>query len=331
MQCMDTPALTPPRDSTRNGQTKSAGLATDGGAGPTVARQAPPAPLVSVSMPVLNGARHIRDQLEALELQRYGGPWEVVVVDNGSTDGTPDVVREAQVSMPNLTLVEEPRRGIGRARNRGVEASSGEWLLFIDADDVVSEGWMEAMVSALADHPFVCGSVESAELNEGAAERFNPFPSPEDPGPKEAFDFLPFAPTGNLGIWRSAFEDVGGFQRLSGSGSDVDLSWRLLLAGYELHFQPEAVIHYRYRESVGATLRQSMFYAEAHPYLYSRFGRHGMPRPALGDALGEVRRLARLGIRLPDLSRKRREQWLRDVGNLLGRIKGSIRYRTLYL
>jgi glycosyltransferase involved in cell wall biosynthesis len=287
--------------------------------------------MVSVSMPVLNGAKHIRAQLEALELQSYAGPWEVVVVDNGSTDGTPDVVREVQASMPNLTLVEEPRRGIGRARNKGVEASSGDWLLFVDADDIVADRWMEMMVAALAEHPFVCGSVESAQLNEGAAERFNPFASPEDPGPKAAFDFLPFAPTGNLGIWRSAFEDVGGFQRLTGSGSDVDLSWRLLLAGYELHFEPDAVIYYRFRESVGATLRQSMFYAEAHPYLYSRFGSRGMPRPPLRQAVEEVRRLAKLGIRLPDLSPRRREQWLRDVGNFLGRIKGSLRYRTLYL
>ena len=282
-------------------------------------------------MPVLNGAKHIRAQLEALELQRYAGPWEVVVVDNGSADGTPDVVREAQASMPNLVLVEEPKRGIGRARNRGVEASSGDLLLFVDADDVVGEGWLARMAAALADHPFVCGSVESDQLNQGAAERFNPFASPEDAGPRKAFDFLPFAPTGNLGLRRSAFEAVGGFQRLSGSGSDVDLSWRLLLAGYPLHFVPEAVIHYRYRESVGATLRQSMFYAEAHPFLYSRFGRHGMPRPPLRDAAREVRRLAKLGIRLPDLSSRRREQWLRDVGNFLGRLRGSVRYRTLYL
>lgn len=134
-----------------------------------------------------------------------------------------------------------------------------------------------------------------------------------------------------MGVWRSAFESVGGFQRLRGSGSDVDLSWRLILAGHELRFVPEAMIHYRFRDSVSATLRQSMFYAEAHAYLYSRFGREGMPRRPLVAALAEVKRLARLGLRLPDLSERRRQQWLRDVGNSVGRLWGSIRYRTLYL
>ncbi|MGI9627860.1 MAG: glycosyltransferase [Longimicrobiales bacterium] len=295
-----------------------------------MADRLPRRPLLSVSIPARNCASFIGAQLEALAGQDYDGPWEVVIVDNGSSDGTADVVRRFN-GLPKLTLVQEPRRGIGRARNAGVRASSGEWLVFTDADDVVGDGWLRAMAGALADHAFVAGAVESSKLNPDAAERFNPFASPDDPGPQPVFDFLPFAPTGNMGLWRSAFSEVGGFHRQGGSGSDVDLSWRLQLAGYKLHFEPEAVIHYRFRESTGATFRQSMFYAEAHPYLYSQFARSGMPRRPLREAWQEAYQLARRGIQLPSLSVQRQQRWLRDLGNMMGRFKGSLRYRTVYL
>jgi glycosyltransferase involved in cell wall biosynthesis len=80
------------------------------------------------------------------------GDWEVVVVDNGSTDETADVVASFEGTLP-LRRVYEPEPGLSRARNRGVLAAKGEYLIWTDDDVVVDAGWLIGHVGAFAAHP----------------------------------------------------------------------------------------------------------------------------------------------------------------------------------
>src|SRR3954447_26423119 len=103
-------------------------------------------PAVSVVVPVRDGARVIGECLDALTAQRGAPPYEVLVVDNGSTDNTAAAVR-AHPSAP--TLVTESRPGSYAARNAGIIAAAGSVLAFTDADCTPAPTWLAAAMAAL--------------------------------------------------------------------------------------------------------------------------------------------------------------------------------------
>ncbi|NOY98887.1 MAG: glycosyltransferase [Chloroflexi bacterium] len=92
-------------------------------------------PLVSVIMPVFNGEKYLREAIESILSQTYH-PFEVIVVDDGSTDGTSRIVSE--YGGP-ITYISKEHSGLGDTLNRGIAEARGEYLTFLDADDV----WME--------------------------------------------------------------------------------------------------------------------------------------------------------------------------------------------
>src|SRR4051812_33525770 len=94
-------------------------------------------PIVSVVVPVRNEAERLGEQLTAFAAQTFDGPWEVIVVDNGSSDASADIVRGFQTRMPNLRLEDAPTaKGCGEARNRGAARARADLLAFADGDDV---------------------------------------------------------------------------------------------------------------------------------------------------------------------------------------------------
>jgi len=127
---------------------------------------------LSVVIPCYNAEHTIGDQLEALARQTSPESWEIIVANNRSTDGSVAVINRFRKHMHNLRLVEaSEKQGAGYAMNVGVRAARGELLAFCDADDVVGEGWITAMQSALAVHKFVSGPHEVARLNSSALQQ----------------------------------------------------------------------------------------------------------------------------------------------------------------
>jgi glycosyltransferase involved in cell wall biosynthesis len=103
-----------------------------------------PQPLVSVIIPVRNGERWIAETLESVLMQTYGA-LEIILVDNGSTDGTRSVVRR----YPTVRVVHVPTPGLGRARNSGLDAATGKYVLFLDGDDLIAPNKIERQVETL--------------------------------------------------------------------------------------------------------------------------------------------------------------------------------------
>ena len=129
---------------------------------------APPiAPALSVVIPAYNAASTLGEQLDALRQQRPTVPVEIVVVDNGSTDSTELVVHGRAVGYDRIRLVSEPRKGAAAALNRGISEARADWMAFCDADDVVSDGWVDAALRGLASHEIVTGPrrVDEPETN----------------------------------------------------------------------------------------------------------------------------------------------------------------------
>lgn len=114
----------------------------------------PRLPLVSVIVPAYNYARFIADTLASVQAQSYQ-QWECIVVDDGSTDGTGAVVRRIAESDLRITYVSQINKGLAAARNAGINCSKGEYLHFLDADDLLEDRKLERQVQFLELHPEV--------------------------------------------------------------------------------------------------------------------------------------------------------------------------------
>jgi len=288
----------------------------------------PPVEL-SVVIPALNAADVLGEQLQALTAQGWTEGWEVVVaVDERSTDGTADAVRRyAAGPVPVRIVAAPPGCGPAASRNVGAAASAGTALAFCDADDIVATGWLAAMGDALRTHDFVTGPLE--------LDRLNPSWAVEARGRSFAdrrpvFEGLfPYASSCNVGLRRELFDRVGGFDPAWSVGEDLELSLRLWLAGAVLHFEPAAVVHYRYRPTLRSTYHQARAYGRVRPVLAERLREAGRPAPQRVAGLRNWAWLARhLSLIREPAGRAR---WLWVAGQRLGNLEGSVRARRLYL
>lgn len=287
-------------------------------------------PTISVVIPARDAADTIGQQLAALADQEVDGDWEVIVADNGSTDGTADVARSFADRLPGLRVVDASERvGVNAARNVGISRARGEHILICDADDVVAPCWIEAMSHALRTWDLAGGQLDEHRLNMGTTRLIR---SPYRPGMLPvAGEYKPYAVGCNLAVRRSVWEALGGFdESWVGGGDEIEFCWRAQLRGYGIGFAEGAVVAYRYRTDVRATLRQISRSAQAQARLFCEFRSEGMPRrsPRAG-AKGWVWLL----VSVSDLRRGEhlRAAWLRRLAERYGFVRGSIKHRVLYL
>lgn len=290
----------------------------------------PAEPRISIVIPCYNAARTLELQLAALARQIWAGWWEVLIVDNGSTDGTiaaaQDCVRRLGLARVRM-LSARARRGAAHARNAGAAAAEGDVLAFVDADDEVGEGWLAAVAAGARRHPLFANRLEYERLNAPDAPRMRGYPQVDGLQRYIYPRFLPHAAGAGLVVHRSVHERLGGFDESLWMLEDTDYCWRAQLAGVPLVFVPEAVMHYRLRASVAAGCRQARLWARYNVMLYKRYRAHGMRRLRVADGATVWWRLLR---RSPELfDRGLRARWLWDANWALGRLYGSIRYRTV--
>jgi glycosyltransferase involved in cell wall biosynthesis len=286
---------------------------------------------VSVVIPLLNAADTLGQQLEALSRQDWDGEWEVVVSDNGSTDGGRGVAERWASALPALRVVDSSDRGgVSHARNVGAAAARGELILVCDADDVVEPGWISAMARAAGEADVLGGALDDASLNDSVLRAWRG-PRPNGSLPTAVNDFLPYAIGSNFGVRASVFRELGGWdETFRGGGDDVEFSWRAQLRGHRLAYVPDAVIRYRYRAGLRALARQFFHYGVAEPRLYRDFRRFGARRDTVEGVARRWRWLLRrlpLAFRPPAV----KGRWVGALAFHLGLVRGSVKYRTLYL
>jgi glycosyltransferase involved in cell wall biosynthesis len=283
---------------------------------------------VSVVIPFRNAAAHLADQLEALAGQEFDGQWEVILVDNGSTDESRRIGESFAGRIPLSIVDAGDRVGAAYATNVAVRHSSGEKLVFVDADDVVAPGYLAAMVAALDRHAFVTSAFDHRTLNPEWVQNAHG-PEWRDPANPllPQFGVLPFA-GGSIGILRSVFEAVGGFPEEFPRMYDIAFSWEVQRVGTTLHYVPEAVYRVRYRGTLLGLLRQGYAGGSTAPLLYRRYRSAGMERRTIGEVLRSWARFARRlsGAR----SRADLAPLMIQLGREVGRLRGSIRHRVFF-
>ena len=282
---------------------------------------------VSIVVPCRDGARYLPSLLASLVDQILSESAEIVVVDNGSADDSRGIAERASGRIPVKVIAATERTGAAYARNIGARAATGSKLVFVDADDELAPGYVAAIAAALDQHPFVTSKVDSLTLNDQWNRDCHGSPWQAE-GVSVFFDFLP-ATGVNVGVSREWFEKMGGFPEEFEQSEDIAFSWSLQLEGIRIHFVADAVYRYRYRDSVAGLFRQSRRWGRSNVLLYRRFRESGMPRRQFRRSIAEV-----VSAVLAAVATRRRDDGARAavaLGYFVGRLGGSIRYRTIYL
>ena len=285
---------------------------------------------LSVVIPCYNAAHTIATQLEALVSQRWSEPWEVIVADNRSTDDSMAIVEQYRERLPNLRIAgASARQGQPYALNVGAQAAVGDALAFCDADDMVGAGWVAAMGKALSKYDFVACRFDVEKLNAPWVQNIHQNPQADRVQKYTHPPYLPHAGGGSLGVKRSLHEAIGGLDESLPFLHDTDYCWRLQLAGTQLYFVPDAVVHVRYRKTLGGIYRQACGYAQYNVLLYKRYRPLGMPRFSRRT---DVKAWVHLLRRLPRIRDKTSlAQWVWNFGWQMGRLQGSIKHRVFAL
>ncbi len=197
---------------------------------------------MSVIICTYNRAHLLERVLRSLATQTVlSDQFEVIVVDDGAEDETPDVCRMMRREIPNLRYIRNAHNlGLASAANVGFKSAIGEYILFTD-DDCIPEGdWMERMRASLEQYPVVAGAVESPNMpyftlchNIAEFHRFMP-------GRKaEQIEFIAGA---NMGFRRPVLKALNGFQEGRRTAPDMECILRARLQKYSIRFVPEAVV-----------------------------------------------------------------------------------------
>ncbi|HSU83884.1 MAG TPA: glycosyltransferase family 2 protein [Thermoanaerobaculia bacterium] len=218
---------------------------------------------ITVAILSWNGRQHLETCLEALAAQQDPGiPWEILVLDNGSTDGTAAWMRERWGGDRRVRLIESPvNLGFCGGNNRLAREADGDALALLNNDTRPEPGWLGSLVETLASAPPDVAAV-SGKIVDWKGERLDfgrglmtfdghafqldfrrPLKSARVPAAGEE---LPFACGGNMLVRRASFLEAGGFdESYFAYLEDVDLGWRLWSGGERIVFAPEAVVHHR--------------------------------------------------------------------------------------
>ncbi len=233
-------------------------------------------PSVSIVIPAYNAQRTIGRALQALLQQTYTGPKEIIVVDDGSTDQTAQWVK----SFHAVSYLFQQNQGPAAARNRGFQASQGEFVFFTDSDCVPQPDWIEKCIQGFSDQTIgvVCGSYGIANAKHLLARCIH----------REILfrhkNLMPDFPKSfgsyNFCTRRTVFESVQGFNTSyrKASGEDNDLCYKILESGARIYFARQALVDHFFPTRVGKYLKEQF----AHGFWRARMYRDH-PSMAKGD------------------------------------------------
>ena len=226
-------------------------------------------PFVSVIIPVRNRPDDIAACLQTLkELAYSDDKLEIIVVDDASTDQTPDVVSRFPVRLIPL----KQHKQAAYCRNLAARHARGDILAFIDSDCLAGSAWLRELVPAFKDTQLgALGGVVDSYFNENGLDRYEKVKSSlsvsswfKRSQKNDPFFYLPAC---NLLVRRRLFLEIGGFKEELVVGEDVDLCWRIRKRGYQIEYRPEGRVYHKHRNRVFSFCRRRFEYGTSEPQL----------------------------------------------------------------
>ncbi|SLE37867.1 glycosyl transferase family protein [Mycobacteroides abscessus subsp. bolletii] len=287
----------------------------------------PPKPDVSVILCVRNGADVIARQLDALDSQSVSCTYEVIVIDNGSSDDTVKVIDRVIKDSTHLKKIcrlidGADASGLPQSRNLGSQRAEADILAFCDADDRVDAEWVQSYFDELNHQTALLGGKVNPVDEAGRAVSV---------GIGEGLVATPYllhVPGCNFAINRRAYLEVGGFDEgLPRYGfDDVDFSWRVQQAGYEINYVPGAIVDFTV-SSNSASIRKRFYLGVGRVLMARRYPSYDSNPykllPTAGKALRQTFDFLLDTLKTKGINRKSASQLVAQYG----RVYGSILYR----
>ena len=251
---------------------------------------------ISVVIPIYNAEKTILKCLESISSQipphppltkgGEGGFFELILVDNNSTDSSVQLIKDfiSKNKNLNIQLLHELKQGSCAARNRGAKAAKGKIIVNTDPDCVADKGWLKDIASAFDTPPAspggdggvvaVAGNIYGFSP-ESLIEKFLSIFTLRGIGEHRIFDsynlFTGGFATANLSVRKDVFERIDGFdENINIFGEDHDLCARIYKAGYKIKTVPNAVIYHIHRGDLRGLAKQSFHFGIAHSVLLKK-------------------------------------------------------------
>lgn len=238
---------------------------------------------VSVVVPIRNAARTLPNCLAALE-RLDPAPFEIILVDNGSTDESLALIRAfaGDRAAKGVRVLEEPRRGAAAARNTGAWVAAGDVIAFTDADCAPDPSWLRMLTEPFGDSSVlaVAGRVLAAPAST-ALELFSALYTLQSlDKPARHHRWTPWEggfPTANFAVRCDSFKQIGGFDKeVEIYGEDYDLCARLYDRNAVIVYTPDAGVRHHHRTTLSGLLCQAFGFGRSHPYLLRRHAVAGL-------------------------------------------------------
>jgi len=208
---------------------------------------------ISVVVCSYNRADSLVEAIESIvDLETHDFTYEIVVIDNASTDHTKDAVQQvAKKSACPIRYVMESQPGVSFARNRGVQESESTWIAFFDDDELAEPDWLLQLIAAAEKHQVKCvGGGVRLKFSGGCERILRPWVRVmfgcTQGLTAELYDGKRVPGGGNMLVHKDVFEKIGLFRTdLIEGGEDTDLYHRMKRAGFEAYHAPLAVIHHQ--------------------------------------------------------------------------------------
>jgi GT2 family glycosyltransferase len=298
-----------------------------------------PTPEASVIIAYYKEPDLLARQLRALSLQENAPRFEVIIADNEGSSILPDVVRPFHNELDVHTIDASDRSGQDHARNQGVAAARGTLIALCDQDDIVSPSWLAALVAPLRESDVLAtGPLRLDRINsriswltgQGLDASADP-PSPVLSVPVIYLDYLPAAVGCNIGMRRSTFLALGGFDETLPGDEDSDLTWRCIENGIPLQVEPAAIVDYRLRSTAREVFHQRRTYMIYQTAFWVRSKSLGRPIRGMSFrwTITETLRLAPASLQSLLKGPDEQYAFAAHAGNILGNLEGQLKYRVI--
>jgi GT2 family glycosyltransferase len=217
--------------------------------------------LISIIIPTYNGRLRIKHTIEALLTQDFKDEYELIVVDDGSSDQTADLVRSYD---RGIKVISQPNQGPGEARNNGARHAQGEIILFTDDDCIPEKNWLQEMLRPFSEDAEIVGvkgryRTEQKEI----IARFVQLEYEDKYDYMVRRKYIDFIDTYSAAFRRRVFLELGGYDTEFpvACAEDIELSYRLSKKGYKMVFASKAVVRHTHPARLMAYLKKKFKFA----------------------------------------------------------------------